>query len=183
MAGVWASADATDIRAIQSSNNIQLFAMIHLPIAAHKQSMSTRFVSANPLLGPRRGGRDINKHAAKPPLLERTGWLVQLPIIRWFERTTPSAPANEASRNFISAAATPPLPRRGLRPLNRSATAPARPSELSSISRFTSHFHQLADCCSRMICSRYQPRRAALGKSGHVRVDHWCQIKRDHLRE
>jgi hypothetical protein len=30
---------------------------------------------------------------------ERTGWLVQLPIIRWFEPTTPSAPANEASRH------------------------------------------------------------------------------------
>jgi hypothetical protein len=26
---------------------------------------------------PRRGGRDIKKNAAKPPLKERTGWLVQ----------------------------------------------------------------------------------------------------------
>jgi hypothetical protein len=40
----------------------------------------------SPLLGPRRGGRDINKNAAKPPLLERTGWLVQLPIIRWLNQ-------------------------------------------------------------------------------------------------
>ena len=30
---------------------------------------------------PRRGGRDINKNVAKPPLMERTGWLVQPPII------------------------------------------------------------------------------------------------------
>ena len=55
----------------------------------------------------RRGGRDINKNDAKPPLMERTGWLVQLPIIRWFERTTPSAPAKEASRYLITA--QPPL--------------------------------------------------------------------------
>src|SRR6266496_1347354 len=62
----------------------------------------------------RRGGRDINKNGAKPPLMERTGWLVQLPIIRWFERTTPSAPIKEASLYLISGAATPPSPRRGL---------------------------------------------------------------------
>jgi hypothetical protein len=30
---------------------------------------------------PRRGGRDINKNIAKHPLKERTGWLVQPPII------------------------------------------------------------------------------------------------------
>jgi len=64
----------------------------------------------------RRGGRDINKDAAKPPLMERTGWLGQRPIIRWFERTTPSAAAKEASRYLISGAATPPLPRRGIVP-------------------------------------------------------------------
>src|SRR5438874_5486429 len=56
---------------------------------------------------PRRGGRDINKNGAKPPLMERTGWLVQLPIIRWFERTTPSARTKEASRNLLIA--QPPL--------------------------------------------------------------------------
>src|SRR5438552_2341515 len=62
----------------------------------------------------RRGGRDINKNVAKPPLMKRTGWLVQLPIIRWLERTTPSAPADEASRYLIGGAATPPSLRRGL---------------------------------------------------------------------
>src|SRR6266496_1907321 len=55
----------------------------------------------------RRGGRDINKNGAKPPLMKRTGWLVQLPIIRWFERTTPSARTKEASRNLLIA--QPPL--------------------------------------------------------------------------
>src|SRR5262249_22790834 len=43
-------------------------------------------------LGPRRGGRDIKKNGAKPPLMERTGRLDQLPINRLFERTAPSAP-------------------------------------------------------------------------------------------
>jgi hypothetical protein len=64
-----------------------------------------RWASGDSPPWPRRGGRDINKNAAKPPLRERTGWLVQLPIIRWFEPTTPSAPANEASRHLISGAA------------------------------------------------------------------------------
>ena len=30
----------------------------------------------------RRGGRDIKKDFAKPQLMERTGWFVQLPINR-----------------------------------------------------------------------------------------------------
>jgi len=59
----------------------------------------------------RRGGRDSNKKAAKPPLMERTGWFVQLPIIRWFERTTPSAPTKEASQHLITA--QPPLLNQG----------------------------------------------------------------------
>jgi hypothetical protein len=63
---------------------------------------------------PRRGGRDINKNAAEHPCLERTGWLVQLPNNRRLEPTTPSAPANEASRQLIYGAATPPWPRRGI---------------------------------------------------------------------
>jgi hypothetical protein len=48
----------------------------------------------------RRGGRDIKKNIAKPPLEERTGWFVQQPIDRLIERTTPSAPNKEASRLF-----------------------------------------------------------------------------------
>src|SRR5262245_3391480 len=54
------------------------------------------------------------ENGAKPPLMERTGWLVHLPINRWLERTAPSAPAKEASRNFLTGAATPPSPRRGI---------------------------------------------------------------------
>ena len=34
----------------------------------------------------RRGGRDIKKDAAKPPLVERTGRFVQLPINRWLNQ-------------------------------------------------------------------------------------------------
>ena len=37
----------------------------------------------------RRGGRDINKSAAKPPLLERTGWFVQRPIIGGLNQPPP----------------------------------------------------------------------------------------------
>src|SRR5205823_3572513 len=86
---------------------------------------------------PRRGGRDINKNAAKPPLLERTGWFVQLPINRRVERTTPSAPAKEASRYLISGAATPPWPRRGLslamRTCGNIEKVEPRPPELSVV--------------------------------------------------
>ena len=35
---------------------------------------------------------------------------------RWLEPTTPSARANEASRNLLDRAATPPYPRRGILP-------------------------------------------------------------------
>src|SRR3989441_10829239 len=45
------------------------------------------------------------------PLKAQTGWFGQLPINRWLERTTPSARAKVASRNFLGRAATPPLPR------------------------------------------------------------------------
>src|SRR5438445_11318124 len=45
------------------------------------------------------------------PLKAQTGLFGQLPINRWLERTTPSARAKVASRNFLGRAATPPLPR------------------------------------------------------------------------
>ena len=67
----------------------------------------------------KRGGRDLNKNGAKPPLMERTGWLVQLPIIRWFERTTPSARTKEASPNLLIAQ-PPLLSQGGEYPFNRS---------------------------------------------------------------
>src|SRR5262245_25217971 len=61
----------------------------------------------------RRGGRDINKNVAKPPLLERTGRLVQLPINRWIGRTAPSTPAAEASHLFLSGRSHPALTKAG----------------------------------------------------------------------
>src|SRR5438105_4190191 len=51
---------------------------------------------------PRRGGRDIKNKDAKPHLTERTGWL----NLRC--STTPSVPAEVASRHFIKRAAPPP---------------------------------------------------------------------------
>jgi hypothetical protein len=52
-----------------------------------------------------------------PSLDKWTGWLVQTTDNRWLEPTTPSARANEASRNLLDRAATPPYPRRGIRSL------------------------------------------------------------------
>jgi hypothetical protein len=61
----------------------------------------------------RRGGRDIKKNAAKPPLKERPGWFVQQPIIWWLEPTTPSAPAKVASRHFITGRSHPSFAKEG----------------------------------------------------------------------
>src|SRR3989441_8935371 len=63
-----------------------------------------------PLLG--KGGVAAHQTNVPVPLKARTGWFGQLPINRWLERTTPSARAKVASRNFLGRAATPPLPRR-----------------------------------------------------------------------
>src|SRR5215470_7002782 len=54
----------------------------------------------------RRGGCDIKKKVAKPPNWSRRGGRAgrTLPAFS----TTPSAPANEASRHFVYVAATPP---------------------------------------------------------------------------
>src|SRR6476646_7662447 len=54
------------------------------------------------------------ENIAKPPLRERTGWFVQTTDNRRLEPTTPSARANEASRNLLDRAATPPYPRSSL---------------------------------------------------------------------
>ena len=59
---------------------------------------------ASPLL-LRRGGRDIKKNAAKPPLAERTGWSVMETVSA---SDHPVCAASEASQHFISGAATPP---------------------------------------------------------------------------
>ena len=59
------------------------------------------------------------ENIAKPPLWERTGWLVQITDNRWLEPTTldaarSSGRANVASRNLLDRAATPPWLRRGI---------------------------------------------------------------------
>jgi hypothetical protein len=53
----------------------------------------------------RRGGRDIKKNAAKPPLRERTGWSLTHHdgVIHH-----PVCATKDASRLFITGAATPP---------------------------------------------------------------------------
>jgi len=53
------------------------------------------------------------ENAAKPPLMERTGWCWSTKCI-WFINTTPSARAKVASRLFLNRAATPPQLRRGV---------------------------------------------------------------------
>ena len=53
----------------------------------------------------RRGGRDIKKNAAKPPLMERTGWSL-LETVSVSDH--PVCAAAEASRNLFDGAATAP---------------------------------------------------------------------------
>src|SRR5881396_272083 len=62
-----------------------------------------------------KGGVAAHRTNVPVPLKARTGWFGQQPINRWLERTTPSARVKVASRNFLGRAATPPLPRRGIR--------------------------------------------------------------------
>src|SRR5262245_8513154 len=68
--------------------------------ASHKVELPSGSGNTNPLL-VRRGGRDIKKNAAKPPLMERTGWSSLLKAFG--ELTTPSAASPQ----------TPLLTRRG----------------------------------------------------------------------
>src|SRR5262245_45488754 len=68
---------------------------------------------SNPLLS-RRGGRDTKKNAAKPPLLERTGWSLTRQTLKcvlevWFASDHPVCAASVPSRHFITGTATPPL--------------------------------------------------------------------------
>src|SRR5215470_12903952 len=53
----------------------------------------------------RRGGRDLKKNVAEPPLKKRTGWsLTQTVSVS----DHPACAASVASRHFITGAATPP---------------------------------------------------------------------------
>jgi len=61
-------------------------------------------VDDSPLL-TRRGGRDIKKNVAKPPLLERTGWSLTETVC---VSDHPVCAASEASLLFVTGAATPP---------------------------------------------------------------------------
>src|SRR5262245_32349058 len=73
----------------------------------------TNFSKGNPLL-VRRGGRDIKKNVAKPPLTERTGWSRTEP----FHRTRPPRLRRLRWLRAIFLLAQPPLlTRRGLSPL------------------------------------------------------------------
>jgi len=58
----------------------------------------------NPLL-VRRGGRDIKKNVAKPPLRSGRGGRVRNHFV---DTTTLPAPTSVASRHFLTGAATPP---------------------------------------------------------------------------
>ncbi len=61
----------------------------------------------------RRGGRAIKKY---PRSIERRGRGGSFKLQNsFFERTTPSAPIRWLRDNFLTGAATPPLPRKGLR--------------------------------------------------------------------
>src|SRR5215471_10817790 len=60
----------------------------------------------------RRGGCALSK-CREASLTAQTGWFVQLPIMRWVEPTTPSAPNEEASQHFSSCRVHPSLTKEG----------------------------------------------------------------------
>ena len=71
--------------------------------------MAVRFTQACESSPPqlRRGGRDIKKKTAQPPLMERTGWCWSKDMCDFLTNTTPSARLRML-RNF-SYFAQPPL--------------------------------------------------------------------------
>src|SRR5580765_6578747 len=74
--------------------------------------LRSRLAAGIPLL-VRRGGRDIKKNAAKPPLMERTGWSLTENLSECESETLPVSDhpvcaASVASLHFLTGAATPP---------------------------------------------------------------------------
>src|SRR6266487_4392715 len=78
-----------------------------------------------PLLGKRRGGRDINKKP-RSLLAGADGVVGSSHRLSEVERTTPAAPPKERD-HLLDGAATPPLPRRGLRLSRRLSQTPDIP--------------------------------------------------------
>ena len=77
----------------------------------HKLAKRLGELGSRPQL--RRGGRDIKKKTAQPPLMERTGWCWSKDMCDFLTSTTPSALNKDASLLFFDRAATPPRLRRG----------------------------------------------------------------------
>src|SRR5437762_375580 len=82
--------------------------MSHKSSAGHRALGTILGKSEIPSL-PRRGGRDTKKDAAKPPLMERTGWLIHAYGVG---ATTPSAPLRWL-RDIILMAQPPLLGKEG----------------------------------------------------------------------
>src|SRR5215831_7796353 len=82
--------------------------------------LETNFQRATiPRLG-QGGEAATSRRCRKATEMERTGWLVQLPINRRVGRTAPSAPAAEASRLFFSGRSHPALTKAGNSPASSS---------------------------------------------------------------
>jgi len=95
----------------------EIFLMTQPPLLAVMQGgefarlqLSSEFCNT---LWKRRARRDIKKDVAKPPLMERPGWFVQLPIIGGFNEPPRLRPLRKLRVIFLVGASTPPLPRRG----------------------------------------------------------------------
>ena len=76
------------------------------------------------------GGRDIKKNAAKPPLMERTGWSLTENVSKCEFKTLlvsdhPVCAALVASHHFLNGAATPPH-EEGNTPLAQQSTRPVK---------------------------------------------------------
>jgi hypothetical protein len=68
------------------------------------------------------------ENAAKPPLKERTGWLVQQPIIGGLNEPPRLRPLMWLRDILLLGAATPPLPRRGVAPEFKRSQYPVPPT-------------------------------------------------------
>src|SRR5262245_30851767 len=81
------------------------------------------------------------ENGAKPPLKERPGWFVQLPIIGGFNEPPRLRQPRKLRDIFFMGAATPPLPRRGV-PAHCNVRQQPHEEEIALAQRFSIHSQQ-----------------------------------------
>src|SRR5262245_55433195 len=81
------------------------------------------------------------ENGSKPPLNERPGWFVQLPIIGGFNEPPRLRSLRKLRDIFLMGAATPPLPRRGV-PAHCNVRQQPHEEEIALAQRFSIHSQQ-----------------------------------------